>query len=1022
MGKLAERGDMRLPRGRRTRLWAALALAIPLGAVATAQATHLPIDTEGHTTLEQIFTCTTTCGDNFKTLSLQQVNDNYIVRPAGGVTPDPGRAQHRRSLAYLSQLTDFQLADEESPARVEFLDVGANSAWRPQEALQPFIIDASIRQIDRFSQVSPVPQGDGLGGNSMDFSLITGDQADNQQRNEMLWTRELLEGGQPLVVGSGVPDPNFYDPTMNPDILTTPSCPAFVAQEGSFANAAAEGTAYTGVQDYTDYPTGAPPGLAPLFYDPNTPTGPWAAWPTYTGLMDRAQATDWTFTPVGLDVPSYWVNGNHDVLVQGNEDANAAYEDIATACFKALGTTATPGSFPDGPDPNVLLFPSSPGMLVPPDPLRRFVSKPQIKAIIGENNQGAGDDNHGFDYVDADEDTASKGSASYYSWDPVETPGLRFIAIDTNSEGGVLGPFGPEPTGSSNGNLDDPQFQWLKAELDQAQADAKLVVLFGHHPVRTLNADIPDETASPCTGVMTNFGDTPEHDVNPGCDPDPRLSEPLHFGDAAQAQQFGSTDQTFTQLLDQYPNVVAYVAGHTHEHKLIPFTRPDGTAWWEINSSATADWPQQHRLVEIMDNRDGTLSIFGTVLDFASPSGAPNSGTPAAAFDVNDLASVGRSLGYNDPQTGPPTGEGEPEDRNAEMVIPDPRKADLKVTKSDAPDPVMVGDELTYTVTVTNDGLFTATGTTLTDDLSATAEFVSATPSVGACPTTPGLGDLGGEVSCDLGDILNGDSVTVTITVTPRTSGTITNQAGVDGILDDPNPANNTDSAQTTVTPIPTSSADLSISKTASPSSLTVGQELTYSIGVTNKGPDSAPGVAITDNLPAGVALGSATASQGNCSSSSGVVTCVLGALASGASATAQIKVTPQASGTALNQATAASGVGDPIAANNAASARAQVNAPPSPPTASRESLRVNFSPNRTRPHRRSCFVLTVTTATGQPVPDTIVKIGWKSRKTDANGQVRICRHFKKGGRSVPVTAEKTGFDAASSSLRVRRR
>ena len=68
----------------------------------------------------------------------------------------PGRAQRRRSLAYFSQLTDFQLADEESPARVEFLDQvagqeGATSAWRPWEALTPFMIDDSIRQINRFA-------------------------------------------------------------------------------------------------------------------------------------------------------------------------------------------------------------------------------------------------------------------------------------------------------------------------------------------------------------------------------------------------------------------------------------------------------------------------------------------------------------------------------------------------------------------------------------------------------------------------------------------------------------------------------------------------------------------------------------------------------------------------------------------------------------------------------------------------------------------------------------------------------
>ena len=91
-----------------------------LALVGTATATHLGIDTEGHTTLEQILTATDPDAD-FKTLEPEQVDEDYVVRDPDGVA-QPGRELRRRSLAYFSQLTDFQLADEESPARVEFLD------------------------------------------------------------------------------------------------------------------------------------------------------------------------------------------------------------------------------------------------------------------------------------------------------------------------------------------------------------------------------------------------------------------------------------------------------------------------------------------------------------------------------------------------------------------------------------------------------------------------------------------------------------------------------------------------------------------------------------------------------------------------------------------------------------------------------------------------------------------------------------------------------------------------------------
>jgi hypothetical protein len=74
-----------------------------------------------------------------------------------------------------------------------------------------------------------------------------------------------------------------------------------------------------------------------------------------------------------------------------------------------------------------------------------------------------------------------------------------------------------------------------------------------------------------------------------------------------------------------------------------------------------------------MDNRDGTLSIFGTMLDHDSPSGAPGSGTVADAFP-STLASVGRTITWNDPDQKPDDADGERGDRNVELLIRDPRK------------------------------------------------------------------------------------------------------------------------------------------------------------------------------------------------------------------------------------------------------------------------------------------------------------------------------------------------------------
>jgi uncharacterized repeat protein (TIGR01451 family) len=123
--------------------------------------------------------------------------------------------------------------------------------------------------------------------------------------------------------------------------------------------------------------------------------------------------------------------------------------------------------------------------------------------------------------------------------------------------------------------------------------------------------------------------------------------------------------------------------------------------------------------------------------------------------------------------------------------------SDLSVSKTDSPDPVTVGNNLIYTINVTNTGPDTATGVILTDTLPAGVTFVSATPSQGSCSQS------GGTVTCNLSDLANGANATVMITVIPTTPGTITNTATVLGNEIDPNTANNTDTESTTVLPLP---------------------------------------------------------------------------------------------------------------------------------------------------------------------------------------------------------------------------
>jgi uncharacterized repeat protein (TIGR01451 family) len=112
--------------------------------------------------------------------------------------------------------------------------------------------------------------------------------------------------------------------------------------------------------------------------------------------------------------------------------------------------------------------------------------------------------------------------------------------------------------------------------------------------------------------------------------------------------------------------------------------------------------------------------------------------------------------------------------------------ADLVLTKSDSPDPVMRDATLIYTVEVRNEGPDPATSVSMTDDFPGGVDFVSATSSTGTCERK------GGRVTCTIPSLANGEVATVTIDVTvTKKKGSITNSASVQSAVADPQPANN---------------------------------------------------------------------------------------------------------------------------------------------------------------------------------------------------------------------------------------
>ncbi|HWZ85233.1 MAG TPA: S8 family serine peptidase [Thermoanaerobaculia bacterium] len=124
-------------------------------------------------------------------------------------------------------------------------------------------------------------------------------------------------------------------------------------------------------------------------------------------------------------------------------------------------------------------------------------------------------------------------------------------------------------------------------------------------------------------------------------------------------------------------------------------------------------------------------------------------------------------------------------------------------------------------------------------------------------------------------------------------------------------------------------SADLSVSQTDSPDPTLPGIPLTYTLTVSNAGPATANGVALSDTLSLIAVIGSATPSQGTCTLLSHAVTCGLGAIASGASATVSITVTPSATGTITSSASVSCSQRDPNLGNNAFAEQTEVVACP---------------------------------------------------------------------------------------------
>jgi uncharacterized repeat protein (TIGR01451 family) len=277
---------------------------------------------------------------------------------------------------------------------------------------------------------------------------------------------------------------------------------------------------------------------------------------------------------------------------------------------------------------------------------------------------------------------------------------------------------------------------------------------------------------------------------------------------------------------------------------------------------------------------------------------------------------------------------------NLDTVVTDvTASADLSITKTDSPDPVLAGDDLTYTITVTNGGPSTANDVEITDELPDGTTFVEGVDGNGA--TICALLQPG-TVVCDLGSMAPGATVTVYLTVTVDADvppdAVLENSATVTSSTPDPDPSDNTVTASTNVD----TAADIWIDKTAVQRSGNPAPMIVYTLTVHNDtgcesdaqstptptcgtgGPSDAQDIVVTDVLPltAKKIVVQYISPQCTYNKAAHVVTCTASELPAGA--TVQFVIEAQASGsvgTILNTSSVTSSTFDPDAGNNTDSA-----------------------------------------------------------------------------------------------------
>ncbi|MDO0927697.1 TIGR03767 family metallophosphoesterase [Streptomyces sp. TG1A-8] len=319
----------------------------------------------------------------------------------------------------------------------------------------------------------------------------------------------------------------------------------------------------------------------------------------------------------GLNLPWYSTVGNHDTLplgcygshgdpylteaAIGGRKLMSVPADDARKLQDAIKRATDPGGV--GYRDFLKAHARSARPVTPDEKRAPYTSADYLKAHLDPAHQGLGPVGHGYSPANLDAGT------QYYAFRISED--VIGISLDTTDAGGHY-----------EGSLGTAQLRWLDRTLKDNEDS--YAVVFSHHTSKTMTNTRPDPA---------------------------RPGERRHDG------------AEVVSVLSSHANVLAWVNGHIHRNVVTPHRAPGGRSFWEISTASHVDFPQLARVVELVDNKDGTLSVFTTLIESAAPYRADRTD-----LTQTGLAALYRELSYNAPGASRSLA-GDAGDRNTELVL-----------------------------------------------------------------------------------------------------------------------------------------------------------------------------------------------------------------------------------------------------------------------------------------------------------------------------------------------------------------